>query len=148
MLWEGGSEDGSCGAPQVDWAAVTDGPTAPPGWVTRGFNGNVGNSRGCASGWNAYANGGHQGELVATLKGEGRATVQYADCWKEGHVVLYLNGVRKDQTQDGTGAVKTYSFDFQNGDKLMFKDEGRNAVIHIKSITYACGKVAAVQGEV
>ena len=29
-------------------------------------------------------------------------------------------------------------FDFQNGDVLVFKDEGANAVIHIESITYEC----------
>jgi hypothetical protein len=133
------SKPGRCGAPDVNWATVTKGPTAPPGWTTSGFNGNVGNDKGCANGWNAYANGANQGSLVGTLEGNGRATVVYADCWKEGFVGLYVNGVKKDQTADSTGAVKTYSFDFSDGDKLMFKDEGRNAVVWIKSITYDCG---------
>ena len=32
------------------------------------------------------------------------------------------------------------SFNFKDGDKLMFKDEGKNAVIHIESIQYYCPK--------
>ena len=41
------------------------------------------------------------------------------------------------------------SFDFNDGDELMFKDEGDNAVIHIDSITYDCsGNVLYPRGPV
>ena len=36
-------------------------------------------------------------------------------------------------------AMHVSSFNFKDGDKLMLKDEGRNAVIHIASIQYFCG---------
>lgn len=34
--------------------------------------------------------------------------------------------------------LESRSFEFKNGDVLMFKDEGSNGVIHIESITYQC----------
>ena len=72
------------------------------------------------------------------MKGAGRATVEYADCWKSGFVGLYLNGVKKNQTGTNDGILTTFSFDFVNGDTIAFKDEGDNAVLQIKSITYQC----------
>ena len=36
-------------------------------------------------------------------------------------------------------AMHVSSFNFKDGDKLMFKDEGKNSVIHIASIQYFCG---------
>ena len=154
-----------CGAPPVDWANVLD-DKAPAGWHVKGFNGNVGDAKQCKNGWNAYANGGSQGELYATMTGSGRATVQYRDCWSQGFVGLYVNGVKKDQSGTNNGQLRTYrwftqssrlsialshaavmqsnttlnppSFDFKNGDVLKFKDEGKNAVIQIVSINYQC----------
>ena len=100
----------ACGAPTVDWKTVADGPKAPPGWTTGGFNGNVGNQRKCGNGWNAYATGGNQGRLYAKMKGSGQATVRYRDCWSEGFVGLYLNGVKKDQTGNKNGQLRTYRY--------------------------------------
>ena len=36
------------------------------------------------------------------------------------------------------------SFDFKEGDKLSFKDEGGNAVMHIESITYQCTGIVPI----
>ena len=96
-----------CGAPEVDWGTATD-STAPEGWTITGFNGNVGNSRDCSGGWNAYANSANQGELAATMGGAGRATVVYRDCWSEGFVGLYVNGALLDQTEENNAVQKTF----------------------------------------
>ena len=94
-----------CGAPEVNWKTAAD-STAPTGWKILGFNGNVGDGKLCANGWNAYANGGLQGTLSTKMKGSGIVTVQYRDCWKEGHATVYLNGKQKGQTGDHTGEIK------------------------------------------
>ena len=96
-----------CGAPPVDWAHASD-AKAPVGWHVVGFNGNVGNGRKCKNGWNAYANGSNQGQLYATMKGSGIATVQYRDCWSEGFVGLYVNGLKMDQSSTNDGKLQTY----------------------------------------
>ena len=96
-----------CGAPDVDWQTAADN-TAPEGWSIAGFNGNVGDSRDCAGGWNAYANSGNQGELTGVLQGSGRATVVYRDCWSEGFVGLYVNGALLDQTEENNAVQKTF----------------------------------------
>ena len=153
-----------CGAPYVNWKIAKD-LQPPPGWKTKGFSGHVGNFRFCGNGWNAYARWDEQGQLYAKMKGAGRATVNYRDCWKEGFVGLYLNGKQLDKSPENNGHVRTYrcsacvtcdvllrtatqealiatpelrSFDFKDGDVLMFKDEGANSVLHIESILYQC----------
>merc|ERR1719271_881759 len=127
-----------CGAPAVNWKTAADNK-APKGWKISGFNGNVGNSRLCANGWNAYANGNNQGTLSAKINGSGTVTIKYRDCWKEGHASVFLNGKLKGQSANKNGALKTTTFAFKNGDTLSFKDTGNNGVLHIVSITYKCG---------
>ena len=95
-----------CGAPEVNWQTAAD-SRAPAGWKVSGFNGNVGNKRLCAGGWNAYANFRDQGTLSAKMKGSGTVTIQYRDCWKEGTATVYLNGEQKGITEDLTGALQT-----------------------------------------
>ena len=85
-----------CGAPAVNWKTAQDNK-APKGWQIKGFNGNVGNQRLCANGWNAYANGNKQGT----------ETIKYRDCWREGHASVYLNGKLKGQSGNRNGALKT-----------------------------------------
>ena len=91
----------------MDWGTAADN-TAPSGWSITGFNGNVGDSRDCAGGWNAYANSANQGELAATMVGAGRATVVYRDCWGSGFVGLYVNGELLDKTEENTAVQKTF----------------------------------------
>jgi hypothetical protein len=128
----------TCGAPKVNWKTATDNK-APEGWKIAGFNGNVGNKRLCANGWNAYANGNKQGTLSTTMEGSGTVTIKFRDCWKEGTATVYLNDKQKGVTKnDKKGSQKTVSFKFKNGDKLTFKDTGNNGVLHITSITSKC----------
>ena len=95
----------------MDWQTAADN-TAPAGWTISGFNGNVGDSRDCGNGWNAYANSANQGQLTGVLQGSGRATVVYRECWDYGYVGryvgLYVNGVLRDQTEENTSEQKTF----------------------------------------
>merc|ERR1712051_315108 len=127
----------NCGAPQVNWKTAND-STAPKGWKTSGFSGNVGNSRSCGNGWNAYRGGSGQGTLYATLKGSGTLTAKFRDCWKEGTASIYLNNKLKGSSKNRSGQWKIQTLAFKNGDKLSFKDTGSNGVLHIESITYKC----------
>lgn len=119
---------------------------------------------GCANGWNAYGVRELQGQLYATMKGYGRATVKYRDCYGQGFIGLYLNGIKIDNTPKKTTQLRTYrcsasmslhvsslsqtrnnfllppaprSFDFKNYDVVMFKDES-GSIINVQSITYQC----------
>ena len=93
----------------VNWRVVPDGE-APEGWAVTGFTSFIdGGQRFCANGWNAYAQADNQGQLWTTLQGSGRATVKYRDCWAEGFVGLYVNGEKKDETdEENPGVQSTY----------------------------------------
>ena len=98
-----------CGAPRVDWKNIDD-SKAPKGWTTVGLTGNAGDSKNCADGWNGYARLKAQGQLFATMKGYGRATVKYSDCYGEGFATLHLNGKQLDSSPKNTGEVRTFRY--------------------------------------
>ena len=92
---------------------MPDTPAAPAGWQAIGFIGNAGDSKKCKDGWNGYATLGNKGQLKAVLQGRGAATVMYTNCWSVGYakakpVLLYVNGVKKDQSESKTGNPRTY----------------------------------------
>ena len=91
----------------MDWVKVVD-KAAPAGWQAIGFDGDVGDHDLCGNGWNGYADGSKQAQLMTTLKGQGRATVEYRDCWKQGFVGLYVNGKRMDTTGTNNGDLRIY----------------------------------------
>ena len=93
----------------MDWFTATD-KVAPAGWQGIGFSGHVGNQKLCGDGWNGYAGGANQAQLITTLKGQGRATVEYRDCWKQGFVGLYLNGKKIDVTDTNNGALRIFRY--------------------------------------
>ena len=95
-----------CGAAKVDWKNAV-GPEAPDGWSAEGFLGMV-TGRDCKGAWRAFADADAQGKLFGTLRGSGRATVTYKDCWSSGFVGLYVNGAKKDQTETNSGAQKIF----------------------------------------
>ena len=73
-------------------------------------------------------------------------TVKYKDCWGQGFVGLYIDGVKKDQTAtNNRNAEKTSVVSFSDGDELKFKDEGGNAVIWIGSIEASCGRLHKIE---
>ena len=91
----------------VNWQDVQD-RAAPNGWMATGFNRGIGDGRECANGWTAFATAEDQGEMWTILQGSGRATVKYRDCWGEGFVGLYVNGEKKDQTEENNSVQRTY----------------------------------------
>ena len=91
----------------MDWKKVPD-TIAPAGWQAIGFSGDVGDQKLCGNGWNGFAHLSNQAQLVTTLKGQGRATVQYRDCWKQGFVGLYLNGEKLDVTETNNGKLRIF----------------------------------------
>ena len=102
---------GTCGAPKVDWLTAPDGRAPADGWESKSLhNGGVGNRGLCVNGWNGYAGGAGVGEVSAKLKGSGKATISYRDCWKSGWVGLYINGVQKDKSGENNGVMKTFRF--------------------------------------
>ena len=91
----------------MDWKNSED-AVAPFGWTAKGFAGHVGDMRKCAGGWNAYAPGQSQGQLYTRLKGFGRATVKYRDCWSQGFIGVYLNGKQIDESSTNSGEQRTF----------------------------------------
>ena len=87
---------------------MSDAPAAPAGWKATGFTGNLGDYQKCKDGWNGYATLGNKGQLKASLKGSGVATVVYGACMGEGFASLYVNGVKEDQSESKTGNPRTY----------------------------------------
>ena len=96
-----------CGAPHVDWENAED-SKAPEGWTNLGLTNDAGNRKSCARGWNGYARLKEQGQLYATMKGSGRATVEYRDCLAQGFASLYLNGKLLDKTEENNGKLQTF----------------------------------------
>ena len=91
----------------MDWHTAED-SKAPEGWTNLGLRSHAGNSKNCGNGWNGYARLNAQGQLYAKMKGLGRATVKYSDCYGEGFATLYLNGKLIDQSPENTGEVRTF----------------------------------------
>ena len=91
----------------MDWQTAED-STAPEGWTNLGLDNDVGDFESCGDGWNGYARKKTQGQLYATMKGAGRATVKYRDCLGEGFATLYLNGKQLDKSQKNTGKLRMF----------------------------------------
>ena len=96
-----------CGAPPVDWEKAQDSKT-PKGWTNMGLENRVDDYANCASRWNGFSNGNVEGQLYATMKGSGRATVEYKDCLGKGFVALYLNGKQIDKSPESSGELRTF----------------------------------------
>jgi hypothetical protein len=97
----------------------------------------------CTTGWIALSRS--QGWSARTppsvskyMQGNGRATLNYGNCWKTGTAFVELNG-RNIQTA-GKWSDVSISFVFKDGDQLSVRDDGK-AVINLKQFTIdECGK--------
>ena len=79
------------------------------GWTANGLDAYVPDGQfKCGDGWNGFSYYELQGQLYATMKGYGRATVKYRDCKGEGYVGLYLNGIKIDNSPIGTGQLRIF----------------------------------------
>eukprot|EP00497_Spongosphaera_streptacantha_P003734 TRINITY_DN445_c0_g1_i1.p3 TRINITY_DN445_c0_g1~~TRINITY_DN445_c0_g1_i1.p3 ORF type:complete len:123 (+),score=17.06 TRINITY_DN445_c0_g1_i1:1160-1528(+) len=95
--------------------------------------------RGCSPGYFAWTNGGGVGVMWTDLKGSGKVTIEFGNCWDSGNVKLYLDGALK--STQGPKKWATLVLDYKDGDKLEIKDEDGNAVVHVRSVVVACGDV-------
>ena len=120
-----------------DYATIDDYPTIPNGWEIPAdgnpFDVGYGDGvRECASGWTGYKYNNLYGTLRTTLTGAGTATIIYGDCYGDGYVGLYQNGVEIDRTavnarqgfESWTMTEKTTTFQFSNGDQIELQDNG------------------------
>ena len=75
------------------------------------------------------------------LKGAGKATVEFGNCWNAGKVKLYLNDELIDTAVPNSPhgpATQTKTFTFVAGDVVKIKDEDGNSVINLKSFSIDC----------
>ena len=88
-------------------------------------------------GWSAYNSSIKVGTLSAILKGNGKVTIDFGNCWNSGVVRVYLDSQLMAQAAINTNSViKTFSY--RHGSKLEIKDEGANSVIRLNSIKFEC----------
>ena len=94
-------------------------------------------------GWSAHAK---VGIVSTTLQGNGKATLDFGNCWDTGEVKVYLNDEVVASAQKNTPS-KTVSFNFHDGDILKLRDEGPNSKITINDITFSCisGKMSELK---
>ena len=92
----------------MNWKIAKD-SKAPQGWTNLGLTGKVDDSEvDCANGWHGFARNKAQGQLYATMKGSGRATVKYKDCLGQGFATLYLNGKQLDKSETNSGKLRMF----------------------------------------
>ena len=87
--------------------------------------------------WFGWSSNRTVGTVSTTLHENGRASLDFGNCWEGGKVKVYLN----DRVVASAGAYtpsQTAMFDFQDGDMLKLRDEGYGAVIVINQITFSC----------
>ena len=76
------------------------------------------------------------GRLTATFKGQGTATLIYANCEIQGEVKVFLNDREIDSTTT-KGLKKTKVFSVKRGDTLKIEDHN-HAIFQIYSLTIIC----------
>ena len=91
--------------------------------------------------WYGWGTSGQVGTISTVLKGSGKLTIDFGNCYKQGEVKVYLDSKLMAAAKKNTNnVVKTFSFN--QGSLLEIKDEGPNSVIRLNSITFECtGKI-------
>lgn len=79
----------------------------------------------CAqSGYTGYKSNNQVGSIKMTFKGSGVGTINYGNCWKDGSVWLYFNGIFEDQTVT-KDVNNDFKFAFHEGAVIELKDAGK-----------------------
>ena len=91
----------------MDWQNAQDSQT-PEGWTNVGLDNRVDDHVNCVDRWNGFSSSDAQGQLYATMKGSGRATVKYKDCLGQGFATLYLNGKQLDKSETNSGKLRMF----------------------------------------
>ena len=83
--------------------------------------------------WYGWSSSADVGSISTILKGNGRAKLNFGNCWDTGIVKVYLNDIEIGSA-DNNVPSKDIEFDFQQGNVLMLRDEGPNSVIQLNSL--------------
>ena len=83
--------------------------------------------------WFGYSRGRSNGLIKTTFLGNGRATLDFGNCYHSGKVVVYLNGKEISRAK-GYIRSKEIKFKYSKGDTLMIK-EMNVAIIKLISLT-------------
>ena len=89
----------------------------------------------CGNGhaWYGWSGGANVGSISTILKGNGRAKLNFGNCWNTGIVKVYLDDIEIGSA-DNNVPSKDIEFDFQQGNVLKLRDEGPNSVIQLNSL--------------
>ena len=76
----------------------------------------------CESGqFYGYKEGNPVGSVSAIFKGSGKANLRYANCYKDGYVIVSLNGIEIDRAEENIGKHRV-SLRYEKGDLLEIKE--------------------------
>ena len=93
---------------------------------------------GTSNNWYGWSTLKKVGKLSAVLKGSGKLTLNFGNCWHLGIVAVYLDKQLMAVAHPRT--KKEVSLSFKEGSLLEIKDEGLGSVIQLNSITFECKK--------
>jgi hypothetical protein len=107
------------------------------GWKNTLVNTGFAHGR-CADGgaFTGFNNGAGVGEISMQMPAAGSGTVHFGNCWNAGVVVLYVNNERVASAARNTNVVGEITFNA--GDTVKLKDEGKNSVVRLESISITC----------
>lgn len=112
------------------------------GWSLTGFDevDTLRDQQKCGSEhFHARKTGNGVGVASKTLRGSGKAELEYGNCWDAGKVNVYLNGKMISSASPLTRS-KRVKFKFGAGDKLEVKDEEGNAVVQLIRLKLECDR--------
>ena len=90
--------------------------------------------------WYGYSSGSTVGSVAASLKGTGRATLNFGNCFTSGKVIVYLNNKEISRANANQNAIEIV-FNFSEGDVLRIDEEWdgvRGGIIKLNSFVVSC----------
>ena len=87
--------------------------------------------------WHGWSDWYDAGTLSAELNGFGEITLGFGNCWDDGNVNVYLDGILKSTAPAGI-TRKVTKITFDPGSLLTIKDEDGNSVVMLNSVRFSC----------
>ena len=103
----------------------------------------------CNSGknnWWGWQSGAKVGEISIKAPMSGEATIDVGNCWNAGIVKVYANGALVLAAQVGEGSMKA-KFLIKAGQTISIRDEGKNSVMRLNSLQFACNEDETMKKE-
>ena len=113
----------------VNGLLETNAPAEIVGWETTCPNGNIYGSSisSCNSNWHTYFSNTPSCYIKTTLNGNGRAKIDFGNCWDDGVAKLFLDG--NEIASAGASEVNVVKeFDFTDGSELKLTEEGYGVI--------------------